>query len=395
MDEPKTPNKPRRPNLSGSLQNELWARAAGRCEFRGCNKLLYKDELTQAKSNLAVISHIVAFSPDGPRGHPTRSKELEKDICNLMLTCRKHGKVIDDRDRVAQYREELLVEFKREHERRVRMLTESKEDAQTHVVILQAPIDGRDVYINPTDAFRAILPKYPDDEEATLIDLSGMAVAVDTPGFFPMMTAAVDDQTKPLVRRRAGRARHNSLSVFAMAPIPLLIHFGHLLGDIGNVDLFQRHRGEQDWTWPESEEMAEFYEIYKPDLADVDGPPRTIALLLSLSVRMARTRVEAALGEEPLYYEIRADAPGKDFLRSRRRLEVFGYEVRRLLDDLRDAHGHDQPVHVFAAVPSPAAVEFGRNIKDFDPPFEVYEYQKADRFYAPGLTINQRRGARS
>ena len=57
-----------RPTIPLQLQNELWARAAGRCEFRGCNKLLYKDDLTQKRSNLAIISHIVAFSPDGPRG---------------------------------------------------------------------------------------------------------------------------------------------------------------------------------------------------------------------------------------------------------------------------------------------------------------------------------------
>jgi hypothetical protein len=387
--------KPRRPSLSRALENELWARAAGRCEFRGCNKLLYKDDLTQAKSNLGIISHIVACRPAGPRGDATRSKALEKDIRNLMLTCRKHGKLIDDCDKVSEYPEELLVEFKREHERRVRMLTESKEDAQTHVVILQAPIDGRDVHINPIDAFRAILPKYPDDEEGTLIDLSGTATDADTPGFFPMMASVVEKKTRPLLERRAGRSRYNSLSVFALAPVPLLVHLGYLLGDIGTVDLHQRHRGGQDWAWPEVEEMAEFYEVSSPEVTEGEEDHRKLALLLSLSVRVARTRVRAALAEEPHYYEIRADVPGKDFLRSRTRLEVLGYEMRKLLDQIRDTHGHDRPVHVFAAVPSPAAIEFGRNIKAFDPPFEIYEYQKADRSYVRALTVNPHRGSKS
>src|SRR5947207_2633788 len=107
--------KDARPTIPEQIQRELWARAAGRCEFRGCNKLLYKDGLTQKRSNLAVISHIVAFSPDGPRGDSIRSQQLEKNINNLMLTCRDHGKIIDDKEREMEYPEQLLIEFKREH----------------------------------------------------------------------------------------------------------------------------------------------------------------------------------------------------------------------------------------------------------------------------------------
>ncbi len=67
-----------RPAIPETTQRELWARSAGRCEFRGCNKLLYKDGLTQKRSNLAIVSHIVSYSPDGPRGHMVRSKELRR-----------------------------------------------------------------------------------------------------------------------------------------------------------------------------------------------------------------------------------------------------------------------------------------------------------------------------
>jgi len=150
-----------RPTIPEQIQRELWARAAGRCEFRGCNKLLYKDSLTQKRANLAVISHIVAYSLDGPRGDVVRSQQLEKDISNLMLTCRDHGKIIDDKAREVEYPEELLREFKREHELRIRMLTEAKEDAQTDVLLLQVPIDRRTIIVDQAEAFRAILPKYP------------------------------------------------------------------------------------------------------------------------------------------------------------------------------------------------------------------------------------------
>jgi len=128
-----------RPSIAQGVQNELWARAAGRCEFRGCNELLYVDDLTKQRSNLATIAHIVAYSPEGPRGDPVRSEELQVDVRNLMLTCRVHGKVIDDRDEEAAYPESLLLEFKQEHESRICMLTGITEDAQTHVLLVQAP----------------------------------------------------------------------------------------------------------------------------------------------------------------------------------------------------------------------------------------------------------------
>jgi hypothetical protein len=381
--------KPGRPSIPLWVQNELWARAAGRCEFRGCNELVFLDTLSQRRSNISAISHIVAYSPDGPRGDPVRSKKLEKEISNLILTCRKHGKIIDDHDKVEEYPEELLLEFKRQHEDRIRMLTEIKDDAQTHVLLVQAPIDGCDFAIDETRAFQALLPKYPAEEAAVLIDLCGMPLPATADGFFPLMAESLSDQVRALLRRRAGRPRIRTLSVFALAPVPLLVHLGRELGDIQQVDLYQKHRRGESWTWKEEETTAEeFYEVTRPESPELEGP---VALVLAISSEVDINRVEAALGEAPLRYGIRATAPGLDFLVSRKRLEVFGYELRKLLADLREAHGHDRSVHVFAAIPSPVAVELGRNIKRFDPEFEIYEYDKQNRSYFRALTVNRRK----
>lgn len=63
----------------------LWGRSAGRCEFKGCNKVLFEDHLTLETSNNSNIAHIVASSPDGPRGDAKLSSELSDKIENLML----------------------------------------------------------------------------------------------------------------------------------------------------------------------------------------------------------------------------------------------------------------------------------------------------------------------
>jgi hypothetical protein len=380
-----------RPSIPDQIQRELWGRAAGRCEFRGCNKLLYKDNLTQQRSNLSVISHIVAYSPDGPRGDPVRSKQLEKDINNLMLTCRDHGKIIDDKAREAEYPEELLGEFKREHELRISMLTEAREDAQTHVLILQVPIDKRIIMIDHASVFRAILPKYPAEEAPSIIDLSGMAIETSSEGFFPITAKCITEETHAYLRRRSDRGRIKNISVFALAPVPLLVHFGHLLGDIDHVDLYQRHRDSQNWTWKEeeaAEESKEFYEVLYPETTAETN--RKIALLLSISNLVKHSEVQETLGEEPLVYEIRAREPGLDFLKSRKRLEMFGRKARKLLESFRVTYDHDCMIHLFAAVPTPIAIEFGRNIQGHHPIFLAYEYQKAPRVHIPAMHINDR-----
>jgi hypothetical protein len=104
---------------------------------------VYLDPLTQKRSNVSAISHIVAYSPGGPRGDAIRSGELRVDIRNLMLTCQVHGKIIDDADKVAEYPEAPLLGFKKEHEDRIQMLTAIREDAQTHVLLVcRAPSRG-------------------------------------------------------------------------------------------------------------------------------------------------------------------------------------------------------------------------------------------------------------
>ncbi len=87
----------KRTKIGPIVSNMLWLRAAGRCEFRGCNKRLWLDDLTKDPCNLANIAHIVSDSPDGPRGDTVRSPQLAGKIENLMLLCRDHHKVIDSK----------------------------------------------------------------------------------------------------------------------------------------------------------------------------------------------------------------------------------------------------------------------------------------------------------
>ena len=127
-------------NIPAKIQTQLWALAAGRCEFSGCNKLLVGDLIAgKEDGKFGFIAHIVADSDNGPRGDKVRSPLLARDISNLMLMCPVHHKEIDV-DHVDDYPEETLVAMKREHEERIETVTDMDADRAAHVLRFAANI---------------------------------------------------------------------------------------------------------------------------------------------------------------------------------------------------------------------------------------------------------------
>lgn len=377
-----------RPSIPQAVKYELWARSAGRCEFRGCNKLVYRDDLTMQQSNLGWLSHIVAASPEGPRGDERRSHELAADISNLMLTCRDHGKVIDDAKLVETYPEELLREFKKEHERRIRAVTGVTSEAKAHVVIVSLAVRGVGTSINPDDAHRALLPLYPADENPLEIDLSHLTASPSSEGYLAVVAESLMDQLRMHQLSEKSVRPFSNIALFAIGPIPLMALLGRSLGHFRKLHLFQRHPDTSSWRWPDREEALEnYYEIELPE-SGVSAGERPIALLLSTSSRVGRRRAEEVV-EDPVVYELRATNPSRDFLKSPTRLEMFGVQLREILEEIRARHPLSEPVHVFAAVQAPVAIELGRNLRANDPPFIVYEYDDSTRTYKNHITINE------
>jgi hypothetical protein len=76
-------------SIARSTERELWARAAARCEFQGCNRLLYKSPVTEERVNIAQMAHIYSFSEIGPRGRGAFKKKAAglNEVGNLMLVC--------------------------------------------------------------------------------------------------------------------------------------------------------------------------------------------------------------------------------------------------------------------------------------------------------------------
>jgi hypothetical protein len=82
-------------HVSREVQRMLWGKAAARCEFAGCNKLLCRSSVTQEQVNIAQKAHIYAFSSGGPRGNSGIAKARLNDLNNLILVCHECHQKID------------------------------------------------------------------------------------------------------------------------------------------------------------------------------------------------------------------------------------------------------------------------------------------------------------
>lgn len=379
------------PKINGtdSVVLELWTRAGGRCEFRGCNSYLLEDELTTNKVKLANIAHIVARTKNGPRGDDSMPMLERNNISNLMLVCTKCHSVIDNKEMVAQYPKELLRQYKTEHESRVKYLTGLGVEHETVVLRVIGNIRGDSVSVSNEEVRTAVLdagryPRYLGDERAIEIDLQSLPQEVDSE-YWKTALSKIDEVVQRLVSPAIEAKQVAHLSVFALARIPILIHLGNILGDKVITDLYQRHRDDPvGWKWRKCEPIQfEFQNIQ----AGTDK--KKIALLISLSGKISKKELPSHIDSEYYVYEITplGKEPNRSILVSREILDSYQRTYQNALRTIEAEHGLGGELHLFTAIPAPVAVICGRELlKDVSPKLHVYD--RMTKGYELALTIN-------
>ena len=90
----------------------LWGRAANRCAFTDCKiELTIDGEI----DTLGEMAHIIAKSPDGPRGKSDIPQESRDSYENLILLCPTHHKIVDND--LEKWTVDILKQMKEEHEK--------------------------------------------------------------------------------------------------------------------------------------------------------------------------------------------------------------------------------------------------------------------------------------
>ena len=337
------------------VQSALWGRAGGRCQYRGCNEDLVGD-LTSGREDatFGFIAHIVGDSVDGPRGDAMRSPQLARALENLMLMCARHHKLIDVVD-VSAHPEPILLAMKAEHESRISVMTAVDEDRASHVIRFGANIGENEALVSTKAIFAAMPPDHhPASGQTIDMELVGCAYKDDEELYWLFQRDNLRRQFEAKVKGRIERQEVRHLSVFALAPQPLLIELGRLLCDIVPATVRQRHREPATWCW-QADQPPITYRVSEPDRGK-NGP---IALKLAISATLTDERITQVLGNAAIW-SVTVDAPHNDILRHPEDQAAFRRLMRGLFDQIKAVHGESAIIHVFPAVPASLAVELGR-----------------------------------
>jgi hypothetical protein len=371
--------------IPNKIQVALWAKAGGRCEYRGCNGDLIGDLISgREDGKFGFIAHIVADSADGPRGNAVRSPLLAKDLSNLMLLCAKHHKGVDV-DYLADHSESILLEMKAEHEDRIAIVTGIAEERAAHVIRFAADIGQRDALVSTRSIFSAMPPdRHPAEGRTIDIELVGCDYVDHEANYWTMQQDNLRRVFRRKVKERIEQKEIRQLCVFALAPQPLLIELGHLLGDIVPVTVHQRYRQPATWRWQPDQVAITFC------VEEYDGPPQVaVALKLALSATLTDDRIRSVLGDDVAIWSLTGENPHNDIMRRPEDLVEFKRQLRRLFDRIKAVHGENAVINVFPALPNSAAVEVGRVwMPKADLPLKVYDQNRSAGGFIPTLMIS-------
>lgn len=375
--------KDKRPKIPATVQLKLWINSGGRCQL--CNKPVYIDGYTLKEGNWSNIAHIVAWTPDGPRGDAKLSPSLATEYSNLMLMCNTHAHLIDTKESVKEYSVQRLRQIKAEHEKRIKILTSIRNTAKTHALVIQTNIGDCTVETNYDEILLAITKNrmYPSEEHPFVIDLTGDNGRGDV-SFYTGKAKEISNRLKAFFDKFNALSSKQHISIFPFGLMPLLVHFGKELGDKHTYQLFQHHRGGGGWAWPNLE-SSDSYLIKKPEKVELG---KEVYLLISLSDKIGKDKLKTIPTLNNNIYEITIENPNRGFLVNPNQLVSFGAIYRQLLNEIETTHGIDATINLLLAAPCPIAVQCGQAlIPTKDSKIVVYDFNIKQGGFFKALTV--------
>jgi len=345
----------RGPNPKQSTLRVLCGQAAGMCEFRGCSERLFYDGVTDKIFNSENVAHIISSDPHGPRGDKIKSHQLSNKIENIMLMCAKHHRLIDDpQSGPVNYPVEVLQKMKREHEEKIALACSNLNIPKTEIVNFTSDIHGSSTDIDYRATVQAVLPdRQPNNQYGTIINLYSSKKETGLSKWKDLKNDLIFNfNTK--IKIQIERFPDIHFSVFALAPIPLIVKLGELFGDKICVDIFQKTRVPDTWEW-QSNELTNSFQLTKSKF----NSGKDIALILSLSDEISDKRILSILNPK-IIYRIIARNRGVDCIKSELDLKAFWHSYQSVCNEIVNIYGQDCELSLFPAIPVSAAFEVGR-----------------------------------
>lgn len=371
--------KPRKIDVNTQLL--LFSKSAGRCEI--CNKQLTKDIRTGVDVIWGEKAHIYAFNEGGARAQ--KDKTYLNTLDNLLLACPDCHEKIDKKPLESFYSTEVLQQMKAKHEKRIEIGTEVGEERKTKVLKMIASINEEKITADKNSIFDALIKERLISADSNYCEIDFSSTSGQNTGTYWDQKAAEIDEKLKIFSQEVLRDKIEYISVFAIGPIPLLMHLGSKLENKVKTIVFQRHRGGEHWRWEKEEPNSKYSlkEIQK-------GKDNTkVALLISISGFVDKAELPKEIDENYFIYEIFFD-PNPNYNCLEAKEDVFEFEKAFVsaISTIKNNHSGLTHIDFFPATPAPIAIVCGRSLnKNADPKARIYNLVRGKPFEY-SLTIN-------
>src|SRR5690606_1718414 len=210
---------------------------------------------------------------------------------------------------------------------RVELVTSIEQNMKSHLLLYGANIGDQGAVLRFENTAAAMIPDYyPASNLPLEISLKNSNFQDHDDFYWDLegkhLAKAFNEKVKPGIS--SGAISH--LSIFGLAPQPLLMKLGSLLTDIPEIRVFQRHREPQTWTWQNDDPELRFI------LDAPKNPGEKIALNLSLSASINNDRICRVLGDDVSIWTLTVTSPHRDLIRTEAQLIMLRDKIRVVLD---------------------------------------------------------------
>ena len=363
----------RRKSPRQATVNLLWARAAGHCEL--CGRDVTYTLSSGRRGKYGEVAHIEAYSPDGPRFNAGQTEDERNAIDNLMLLCPSCHKDIDEHP--VDYGVDFLRGCKSHHEESVKSAVDAIGSSETDVITFAQRIGENEYTISDKDWRQALIDAGVNAGDAGKVDASKGVPCGYGPDTLQALRQRID-----LYRESIHICPDRRTSVFAIAPQPALIGLGTMLADDGNVDVYQKRRDVDSWSWESNGKQNNY--IFSQLMP---GVSEDCALVISVSGSIHRDTYSGAFPNHiGSIYELRAARIGPSAIRLKSDWLSFRRAANEAIHAIHDQHPEARRLHVFPAMPTSACVAFGMAWND-RLISEMIVYEKNDATFHRALSI--------
>lgn len=363
--------------IKPATERMLWGVSAGICEFGGCTNKLYSHHVTKEKVNLAEKAHIYAFSAGGKRPSLLRFSTKINDIDNLILICERCHKLIDSED--TDYTAEQLLAMKKEHEQRIANVATIKPDLQSEIVIFNANIANRAIKISDYAAKSAIIPEHYPAREIPINLSPNLSLYDSEDNYWSIMATHLERQW--LQYEQTIRDKH--ISLFAVAPQPLLFKLGTLINRNYNVDVRQSQGSIDNWKWRCDKQTAKI----ETQIVDAEDSSAEPIITLELTAKLSKAELRKEFGKGTIY-RITSESCSPEIIKSWRDLRAAINEYRNILNTIREVYGKDVKIKMVPIAPVSVSIEAGRQTMKGDPQITIYDRNYISKAWSEALTLN-------